>query len=85
MDIVLSNYKKQIPEFLEHLKTCDFVAFDLEMTGIHISDPADKFDLPFEKYIKVSPKTPKSHPQPPFKSPYTYLKPSQSAQREKTG
>ena len=52
MEVTRFNFKDAKKEFLKHLKSADFLSFDLELTGIK-SEERNKTDLPFENYLKA--------------------------------
>ena len=56
MDITRDNFVEKLPAILEQLGKADFIAFDLEMTGINNVDRSKgnrKDDLPGNRYMKM--------------------------------
>lgn len=42
MDTTRDNFEAVLPQILEGLQDCEFVAIDFEMTGIGLTDPASR-------------------------------------------
>jgi poly(A)-specific ribonuclease len=51
MEITIDNYFEKESEILEDIKKCDFISFDLEMTGISVGS-RHLLDSPNERYLK---------------------------------
>ena len=51
MEITIDNYFEKEEQILKDIKNCDFLSFDLEMTGITISN-RNFLDSPQERYTK---------------------------------
>lgn len=62
MIIDKDNFEKELPNVIEAIQKVnklmiksDFIAFDLEMSGIKTDEKINQLDLPGEHYYKVSP------------------------------
>lgn len=58
MDTTRENFEEVLPEVLEAIQGCAFVALDLEMSGISLTDPQFRTnygDTPQERYAKMRP------------------------------
>ena len=51
MEITIDNYFQKESEILDDIKKCDFLSFDLEMTGISVGS-RHLLDSPNERYLK---------------------------------
>ena len=51
MEITIDNYFEKEPEIKSDIKNCDFISFDLEMTGIAVGS-RHLLDSPNERYLK---------------------------------
>ena len=52
MELTCINYEKEENRIIELIKTCDYISFDLEMTGIENDENNILFDTPENRYIK---------------------------------
>jgi hypothetical protein len=54
MDIDVRNLQDELPRILADIKECDFIAFDLEFSGLYgqAEDQATKFDALEDLYQK---------------------------------
>ena len=56
MDVTKKNFNEVLPIVIEKLKSCKFVSFDLEMSGIYSTDRSmriRKDDTPAVRYKKM--------------------------------
>ena len=51
MELTCINYEKEENRIIELIKTCDYISFDLEMTGIENDENNILFDTPENRYI----------------------------------
>ena len=51
MEITIDNYFEKESEIKEDIKNCNFLSFDLEMTGIAVGS-RHLLDSPNERYLK---------------------------------
>ena len=52
MELVCSNYEKEESQIINLIRTCDYISFDLEMTGIENDQNNIIFDTPENRYAK---------------------------------
>ena len=52
MELTCANYEKEESRIIDLIKTCDYISFDLEMTGIENDQNNILFDTPENRYIK---------------------------------
>ena len=52
MELVSKDFDKYEDELLSHIETCDYISFDLEMTGIENDKNNSLIDTPENRYLK---------------------------------
>lgn len=53
MDVTTKNFNHLLPEIIETIKTCDFIAIDTELSGLMRERIQNIFDLPAERFAKA--------------------------------
>lgn len=53
MDVTNENFIELLPEIIETIRECDFVAIDTELSGLMRDRSLNRFDLPDERYSKA--------------------------------
>lgn len=52
MDVTNLNFIKLLPEIIETIRGCDFIAIDTELSGLMRNRSKNRFDLPEERFAK---------------------------------
>lgn len=53
MDVTNENFIELLPEILETIKQCDFIAIDTELSGLMRERSINRFDLPEERFAQA--------------------------------